>query len=114
MLCMQKRGAPCGAPLLNCFEDSRLRGNDKSRALLQLFQCRFVLRNDVLLRSELGAFGVHDCFGGAADELFVRELAFNRSGECLGLLDLHFVPNACLGHGQINLPAPLGLRICPF
>lgn len=84
------------------------------KGLLQFLKGRLVLSNNVLLRGELGAFGVNDGFGGAAHELFVRELAFDRSGECLGLFDLHFVPNACLGHGQINLPAPLGLRICPF
>ena len=82
--------------------------------LLQLFQCRFVFGNDILLCSQLYSFSIDDCFGSAADELLVRELAFDRSGECLGLLDLHFVPNASLGYDQACLVATLGLCICPF
>ncbi len=58
--------------------------------LLQFLQRGFVLRDNVLLRGELGAFGVHHGFGSAADELLVRKFAFNRSGECLGLFNLFF------------------------
>ena len=39
--------------------------------LLQLLKSSLVLRDNVLLRGELGAFGVYHSFGSAAEELFV-------------------------------------------
>jgi len=65
--------------------------------LLQFLERSLVLRDNVHLRSELGAFGVHHGFRSTRNELLVRELLFDAGGECLGLLDLHFVPNASPG-----------------
>lgn len=49
--------------------------------LSQILQGCFVLGDNFSLCSELGAFGVHDCFWSSIDELLVRQLAFDRSGE---------------------------------
>ena len=72
-------------------------GDDKSR-LAQFFQRRLVFGDNVLLRSELGAFGVHHGFGGAAHELLYFRYAQ--------------VPNAGLGHIHASMAATLALRIC--
>ena len=51
--------------------------------LLQVFKGCFILGNNFSLSSELGAFGVYDCFGGAAHELFVREREESALVECV-------------------------------
>ena len=66
--------------------------------LSQILQGCFVLGDNFSLRSELGAFGVHDSFRSAIDELLYFRFAQ--------------VPNAGLGHAHASVVATLGLRIC--
>jgi len=45
------------------------------KILLQLFQRGFILRNNILLRSKLCAFSVHNCFWSATHELLYFRFA---------------------------------------
>ena len=66
--------------LLNFWEIPTQGGNDICE-LLQFLQCRFVFGNDILLCSQLYSFSINNCLRCAIDEFFVRQLAFDRSGE---------------------------------